>query len=544
LAAVSLAFAMAMACGADDQETSVLATGSTSNSSAGTGGGGVGGSSVGGFGTGNAQAFPEDPILDGSAPADSATLFGDATNGNPSGGPCLVEPEMGALYPNNWLTPRFVFQPVAGQNLFEIRLQAASQDNDLVLYTSASEWTMPASLWQAVASAVADEPITVRIRGAVFDGMMLSEPPSLGTTGEIGVAPVGANGTVVYWTTTNGSALKGFSVEDFTVSTVLEPAQVQQPTSGGQVTCIGCHTSTPDGEYASFTAQSPWANALAAIGTPVGVQPSFMTAAAVQALSQPVPLGIHTYSAAHWAAGDRIMVTPRGDFAAAELAWFDLEASSAAQGSAWDVLARTGDLRGAGSPSWSHDGQTIVYVSTDAQYTGRLDNGVADLYTVPYNDKQGGTATPLAGAADANRAEYYPAFSADDQLIAFNAIPMGNTMYDQPLAELHVILAGGGMATRLVANDPAACSGVVSPGVTNSWPKWAPEAPVDAGRTFHWLVFSSRRHSGNPQLYITAVVVDSSGGISTHGAIYLHNQPSNENNHTPTWDVFKLPPPN
>jgi hypothetical protein len=63
LAAVSLAFAMAMACGADDQETSVLATGSTSNSSAGTGGGGVGGSSVGGFGTGNAQAFPEDPIL-------------------------------------------------------------------------------------------------------------------------------------------------------------------------------------------------------------------------------------------------------------------------------------------------------------------------------------------------------------------------------------------------------------------------------------------------------------------------------------------------
>jgi hypothetical protein len=46
---------------------------------------------------------------------------------------------------------------------------------------------------------------------------------------------------------------------------------------------------------------------------------------------------------------------------------------------------------------------------------------------------------------------------------------------------------------------------------------------------------------GNPQLYIT-VVVDGTT-VTTHGALYLWNQPSTENNHTPAWDYFMIPPP-
>jgi hypothetical protein len=56
-------------------------------------------------------------------------------------------------------------------------------------------------------------------------------------------------------------------------------------------------------------------------------------------------------------------------------------------------------------------------------------------------------------------------------------------------------------------------------------------------------VFSSTRDpGGNPQLYVTPIVVEG-GKVSTYHALYLWNQPATENNHTPAWDVFKIPPP-
>ena len=67
--------------------------------------------------------------------------------------------------------------------------------------------------------------------------------------------------------------------------------------------------------------------------------------------------------------------------------------------------------------------------------------------------------------------------------------------------------------------------------------------PASGGRTFYWVVFSSTRsEDGSPQLYVTPVVVDGSG-IHTYHALYLWNQPADEHNHTPAWDVFKIPEP-
>ena len=45
----------------------------------------------------------------------------------------------GALFPANWLRPRFRFTNIGDADLFEIRLQAESQTNDLVVYTTRSE---------------------------------------------------------------------------------------------------------------------------------------------------------------------------------------------------------------------------------------------------------------------------------------------------------------------------------------------------------------------------------------------------------------------
>jgi Tol biopolymer transport system component len=507
--------------------------------------------------------FPT-PVLDGTAPTNSATLFGPTTQGATSGGPCLVEPENNALYPQNWLRPRFRWTAANGENLFELRLHVANQLSDLVVYTTNMSWTMPKTMWDALRAHSPTEAMTITVRGGSQAGGAL-QGEALGSQTPMGIAPVQATGAIVYWTTndvaTGGSVLKGFSPGDETVETVLTPAQYTQ---GQQTTsqCIGCHASTPDGEFAAFTttttSQAQWNGGVALIdqeaGT-VGAAPTFMSMAGAEALARWNVGGI-TFSPAHWATGDhRAIVSYDNDNNTSDivLSWVDLEATTPSTASG--TLARNGDSQLAGAPAWSHDGNTVAYVSTNRVCTGRLGNctpnydipsdqgSLADIYTVPYAAGAGGTATGLKGASDPTLQEYYPAFSPDDQLIAFNRIADNLNLYNQPAAELFVISADGGTASRLSANDPPQCTGQTSPGLNNVWPKWGPAALVANGNTFYWLIFSSKRYDGQTeQLYMSTVVQQADGTLQTYGAVYLWNQPPTENNHTPAWDKFKVAP--
>jgi hypothetical protein len=514
--------------------------------------------------TGPVSDFPA-PVLDGTAPTNSPTLFGPTTQGATSGGPCLVEPENDVVYPQNWLRPRFRWNAANGENLFELRLHVANQIDDLVVYTTNTTWTMPQTTWDLLRTDSPTEAMTVSVRGGMFaSGSLTGE--ALGTSTPMGIAPVQATGAVVYWTTddttTGASALKGFSPGDDSVEDILGPAQYAQA-QGTDATCIGCHTSAPDGEFVAFTwttsANTPWADGLALIeadaGT-IGAAPPYLSSSGAQALAR-WNVGAVAFSPAHWTTGDRHAIVSfdnENSGTNVVLSWIDVEASSAAQASG--ALARNGDSQLPGAPAWSHDGNTIAYVSTnrvcdgrlgagcddDASYNGTTDPGsVADLYEVPYAGGAGGSATPLSGASDPMFQEYYPSFSPGDEWVVFNRIPNDDNMYDQPAAEVFVIPAGGGTATRLAANDPPACSGVTSPGITNSWGKWGPTALQANGSTYYWLVFSSKR-SGTTQLYITSLVTAANGSLTTHGALYLWNQPPTESNHTPAWDVFKVPP--
>ncbi|HEY1960199.1 MAG TPA: hypothetical protein VGH28_31535 [Polyangiaceae bacterium] len=489
-----------------------------------------------------------------SAPSNAQQLFGDSDAGAPSGGPCLVEPEVGSLYPHNWLRPRFRFVASAGENLFEIRLHAPNQTKDLLVYTTETSWTMPKAMWDLVRDHSNDMPLTLTVRGGAFDGTNLTNV-ALGSNGTIGIAPVDAPGSIVYWFTDGYSGaigLNGFSVGDESVVSALTTPQVQEQS----ISCMGCHTGTPDGASVVIsTTNGGWGNMLASVdpgdGGAAGVVPSYAGNAGLAALLAG-PLGISTISKAHWQTGDRVVVASNNT----DLQWIDVEATSAAN--ARGTIARNGTQTPgalAGSPSFSHDGNTIVYTATNHTADGRLggyyldtdDTGSrADLYTVPFANRAGGTIAPVAGASDPNVQEFYPSYSPDDALIAFAEAPNDKNMYNQPLAEVYVIPAGGGTATRLAANDPPSCSGVASPGVTNTWPKWAPSVgTASGGRSFYWIVFSSTRIGALPQLFITPVVV-SNGSIQTYASLYLWNQPANQGNHTPAWDYFKIssPPPN
>jgi hypothetical protein len=508
--------------------------------------------------------FPATPVLDmpdgggGAAPASSPQLFGPASQGAQSGGPCLVEPEIGALYPNNWLRPRFAWTTANSESLYELRVHADNQTNDLVVYTTQMQWTMPQTMWAALSADSQDVPMTVSIRGGLLNGggpTPTLQGEALGSSGAIGIAPVGAPGTIVYWAVIDGSTglLKGFHVGDESVVTVLDPSQVQERGGDGGLPCIGCHASTPDGLNVGFsigyTEGTPGAytDSIATLGidaTP-GLVPSFLSAdgkVAMDALG-----GIPAYSAAHWSAAERlVLLSDTGQ----DLNWVNLQGTGA---QAAGVVARGSADKGlVTDPTWSHDGNTIVYTSAQSVYNGRQNGGPMDLYTVPYASGAGGQADPIAGASLTGVDEYYPSFSPDDAYVVFTSGPTGDNPYSDPKAQIFIVPASGapsGQPLRPMANDPPACTQHTSPGVTNSWAKWSPSAqnvPV-LHDTYYWIVFSSTRYpsgpaQGSPQLYITAVVVDAQGKMTTYGSLYLWNQPPSEHNHTPAWDYFQIPP--
>ena len=479
--------------------------------------------------------FPTDPIVD-SGPPDPGSLFGPPAQGSPSGGPCLIEPEIGTLYPNNWLRPRFTWVPMGNENLFELRLTAANETNPLVVYTQSTSWTMPAAMWAMLSTHIVDAPITVTVRGGTYSGTSLTTE-ELGSSGDISIAPASAPGAIVYWTTSNGTALRGFHIGDESVQDVLRPADAS-------TACVGCHSSTPDGKFVGFAASGDPGNGdPAALGlrTADGTHttPPFITASA-QTLMARLDQEQPAFSPKHWTDGDHVALTMFPVNNKFEITWTDLEAASTAQGAGWGVLARTGDPNPAAYASFAHTVDTVLYVSSSTVTSGvTVTHG--DLMTVPYNARAGGTPTPINGAATTAYNEYYPTFSPDDRVVAYNRVADGASSYNDAQAEVWIIPSAGGTPVRVAANDPPTCSGRTSPGVTNSWPKWAPAVTTVGTKRYYWLTFSSTRGAAsNPQLYVTPVVDDGTQFI-TYPALYLWNQPYTENNHTPAWDNFVIP---
>jgi hypothetical protein len=484
--------------------------------------------------------FPT-PIFDTGAPMNAPGLFGTDAGGA-MGGPCLFEPEMGSLFPTNWLRPRFRFNAAHGENLFEIKLTVPNQVHPLVIYTTQSGYKLDKAAWSTITTYAQGATIHVTLRSAVVTNGALTAGPFLGTEGDIEIAPVSASGSIVYWTTSGGTVLKGFKVGDESVQSVITPTQ-------SSTACVACHVSTPDGTYVGLNASNnindgsgPGYISLRTIDG-MATEPPFLTASAKTLLArqdQHAP----SFSSSHWRMGDRTMLSMLPLNGKVEIVWTDLEATSTAQGMGWGVVARTGDTNSASAASFSHDGSKIIYTSAPSVSAGVVSTDGA-LFTVPYANRAGGAATSLMGANDAAYHYFYPTFAADDRVIAFSRVPKSQSSYNDPAAEVYVIPSTGGTATRLAANDPPACLAKPSPGITNSWPKWSPEVKGGSGGAlYYFVVFSSTRNAATmgPQLYVAPIVVKN-GVVKSYSALYLWNQPEMEHNHTPAWDVFQLPPP-
>ncbi|EYF08386.1 TolB family protein [Chondromyces apiculatus] len=550
------------ACSGGGEASSDTSNNTTSSNTNAGGSGGTGGNGgVGGNGGSSGTvipppppAFPADPQIEDVLPDDTADVF-NSMPGTDSGGPCVSEPTMDALVPRNWTPLRFEWTPPPGHNVIELRLKVDNQENDLVVYTSQPLYTIPREMWASLTQNSGGHDVEVQVRSAQIENGALVSPPMVGTSGVVHLAPVEAPGSIVYWSSSAGTAFRGFTVGDEQVTTVITPGQVSSDTG-----CVSCHSSSPDGKLVFFTRDLTPSGARAVSARSADgmstVPPANVVSQVALDLLARVTQGAPVLSGAHYSATDSVAISVYYGVETAnrgELAWTNLHAADPASG--WGILARNGDPRTAVSPTWWHDGTTIAYVSAPSSHSGVVSSVTPedpnlDIYTVPFNNRQGGNATPLAGASDPGFLEFYPVISPEDRFLAFNRIAQGTgaNSYNQPGAEVMVVPAGGGDAVRIEGNDPPACVGKPSPGITNSWPRWAPSVGTANGKNYYWLTYSStRRPANNPQLYVAGVVTSMVNGVETlertFPAVYVTTQPPEENNHTPAWDVFQIPEP-
>ena len=104
------------------------------------------------------------------------------------------------------------------------------------------------------------------------------------------------------------------------------------------------------------------------------------------------------------------------------------------------------------TPDWSPDGRRIVFMRSNPGEPCDGRRGHYSIATVPWTGEPA-TATPLLGASDNQKANLSPTWSKDGQWIVFQQADQG--VFSTPSGDLMVVSADGGPARRLSISTSA-----------------------------------------------------------------------------------------
>ena len=546
----------------------------------------------------------------GTGTIDPGTASGMFNTGGtstmPACKPTLIYPPDGVLLPPNTNVIEIHFdRGTPNNNLFEISF--ANSVTDIRIYTACTGTTPAEGLptgngcifeldqqeWDFVARSNADgDPVAVKVRGLGCDGSNVASSD----TRNISFAREDLVGTLYYWASVRlagtGSVFSGgvyrydFGVRGQSPEAVLTPTMTTGPNTGHL--CIGCHDVSRDGRMMVFDYDDNDAD------DEYGDIYTDLFDIATQAVAKPIVKdnnqngaarpGFHSWNreTTHFMLSDgpgndsasQVPAQPDGAFARVHFT---------ETGSTLSVnvanYTRPGTLRGT-TPDWAPDDSAVVFASPPnvkvtppaAGYwmnkQGPKDDlwfAGASLYVSTYDPVSSMLGSPtMIAMSNGTDNFYYPSFSPDGSLIAFDHAASGPNFHNS-LARVELVVAGQSNPTPvdlMQANTPDA--------VTNSWPRWSPFVQRYKGGHIVWMTFSSTRDYGlrignagkvncyptespitpfftqpptagctRTQIWMTAIKLDStmvgSGVDVSKPAFWLPFQDLTTNNHLAQW---------
>jgi len=429
------------------------------------------------------------------------------------GGLALATPQDGTIYPAGLPPPVLTWtDDHAASNAWLLTFSFSAGEKSAHL-THFREWTPPADVWSDVQRRSTGRPAELTVVGVdrARPGTILSSGRA---TFETSVDPIGAP---VFYREVNLPFID--AVKDPTrirwrfgsaTSASLPPVVLEH-----LPVCGNCHSFSADGRWLGMDvdyANDKGSYALARVEREIGLsRDKIITWADYRRedgtptfglLSQVSPDGRFVVSTVK----DRSVFVPRPDLAFSQL-FFPVKGILAVydrQTKQFHSLPGADDPRYVQTnPSWSPDGEHIVFARTEAADLGLESDRVLltskeckqfmeggrkfrfDLYRIPFNGGRGGAAEPLQGACCDGRSNFFARYSPDGRWIVFNKAD--SFMLLQPDSELFIMPAAGGAVRRMRANTRR----------MNSWHSWSPNS--------RWLIFSSKANGPYTQLFLTHV---------------------------------------
>jgi hypothetical protein len=527
----------------------------------------------------------------GADPGPSDTQFGAAPPSTVAAcAPQLVYPPDGILVPPNMNVIEVHFTlGTPANNLFEISFANAA--TNVRVYTKCNGATaavgtklgggcvfeLSQAEWNDVARTNRDgDPVHVTVRGLGCDGGNVAAS----STADLSFAKEDLVGALFYWAsmrvTVSGAAVNSggvfkydFGVRGASADPVLTP---DSPANSEQGNCIGCHSVAKDGRKMVFDFDdNDDDDEIGDIFTDIfDLIHQTATFPIIKRGKNVFPAGFHTWN---HEATEFLLSDGPGDTATPTGAFRLVSPTGATLG-----YTKPGTIRGT-TPDWAPNDSEVVFVAPPNMFAAPPKAGYwlakagpaddlwfagASLYTAPWDSltsKLGSPTVILASTGTDNY--YYPSYSPDGSLIAFNYASSGPNFHN-PLARIKLIKAGG---AAVAATDLAKLNGTGS--LTNSWARWSPFVQAYQSGKILWITMSSTRDYGlriqnggrqncyptespikpafttagvmctRAQLWMAAIDLDpaavAAGSDVSHPAFWLPFQDTTTNNHLAQW---------